>query len=388
MSDDLRGTIERVINEAETPSGGDSPVESVAVETPGAVAESTSAESPDGGAGEAAQAATPGRSRDTAGRFAPKDKAVAPAPKQGSSNSPPATASVSPPTDAAVAPLTPETPATPPTPTLKAPSSWKPAAREAFAKAPPEVQAEAVRVDYEVRKAMQESARARQFESEFSQATQPYAAMFQQAGLNPVQAAQSAFRTIHQLQSGDPRARAAIFADLMRTYPTDVEALAGAIDNPASRPAVDPEAIVRQAEERMMAKLEARQRQHLQAKTGQELETFAASHEFFEDVRHEMGGIMEAANVRSQAAVARGEPPIEMTLEEAYNRAIWANPEKRAIVQQREQAKSAATAQAATQRASVAASSVRNQPATPVNGATPGDLRSDINAAIAKLSGR
>ncbi len=78
---------------------------------------------------------------------------------------------------------------------------------------------------------------------------------------------------------------------------------------------------------------------------------------------------------------------LKPNLESAYNRACWGNPEVRAILQQQEQAKSAANAQASTQRAAVAASSVRNQPATPVNGAKSGDLRSDIMASISKLSG-
>ena len=78
----------------------------------------------------------------------------------------------------------------------------------------------------------------------------------------------------------------------------------------------------------------------------------------------------------------------DKSLQDAYDEAVWSRKDLRAIIQQREQAKLAATAQAATQRASDAGSSIRNQPASPVNGTKPGSLRGDIEAAMARLSGR
>lgn len=141
----------------------------------------------------------------------------------------------------------------------------------------------------------------------------------------------------------------------------------------------DPKVIAAQVRQELTQSFQQQRQERETVKARAAVEEFAANpeHEFFEDVWADMAGLIDSAKARG----------VEMDMKEAYTRSVWANPEIRAIVQQREQAKSAATSEAATQRASAAGSSVRNHPATAINGARPGDLRSDIMASIAKLNG-
>jgi len=249
---------------------------------------------------------------------------------------------------------------------------------------PPWAQQESIRIDQEVRRTMQEAAPLRKFQQEWGQAVAPFEPLFRSAGISPIQAAQSAFTTIQQLQTFSPTDRAQIFATLLRTYPTNLEALAAAVDGqPApqgaqGQPQLDPRAIAAQVRQEVMQGLQAQRQEAFTTKAQSQVEAFASdpAHEFFEDVWSDMAGLIDASGGK-------------LSLEHAYDRAVWANPELRAIVQQREVVKSAATAQAATQCAIASGGSLKTQPATPMNGHSgQRSVRDDVEAAYARLSGR
>jgi hypothetical protein len=107
------------------------------------------------------------RVRDDSGRFTKAgDKPVTEKPPAAPKGDVHGAAQAAPPTGpgkvegAAPSPAPSTEPVKPDAP-VKLPSSWKPAAREALAKAPREVQEEALRIDREVRQVMQESAEAK-----------------------------------------------------------------------------------------------------------------------------------------------------------------------------------------------------------------------------------
>ena len=321
----------------------------------------------------------PGRSRDAHGRFAKGTEAQAKtqAPKNGALTQTTETTAKAPigePPSSSGPPV----PATT-TPTHRAPQSWSPAEREHFAKAPPEVQAAIARVDMEVRKVMQESAPARKFQQEFHQAMAPFEPMLRAAGLDPIRGATSAFQTIQQLQ-GPMAQRAQAIAGLIRNYGVDVAALATELDNP-QQPQVDPRTIAQQVEAAVIQRFEQGRHQRATEAATREIESFAAdpANEFFEDVYNEIAGIMDAAK-------ARGVP---MTLQDAYARATWANPEIRAILQKRAQAEAAKAATASTQQARIAASQVKSTPSTGASELrTPKSTRDVVEMAWDSLDGR
>ena len=260
---------------------------------------------------------------------------------------------------------------------LKPPSSWKPAAREKWAALPPEVQAEAARVDREVRQTMQESADARKNWDAYNKAIAPYAGMIAAEGSNPIQAAANLMQTAHALRTAPPALKAQYVAKIITDYAVDINHLAQALDRPG-QPAAAPQAQQQFRDPRFdqfLGDLEQQKRQREAAvlqESAAEVEGFMADAEFGDDVRQDMADLMDLAARRNRA----------MSVEEAYALACKQHPEVSQIVEQRERAKAANANLASTQRQRAAAVSVRSRPAGPAVAATPtSDRRALLSAA-------
>lgn len=385
MADDFRAMVESAYNEAEAAapnrdgdsgtSGAPPPDAAAAVGAGEAVGLDSPAPRDEFGDGAGSSAAQ--RARDKAGRFAPKGQAPkeSQAPnqtqvqaKQGGEVATPAALDGEPPSVVGVAPVSPST--------VKAPQSWTPAEREHFSKAPVEVQAAVDRREREVARALQEAAPSKKFEAEYRQAMAPFEGMFRQSGVNPIQAAQSAFNTIAQLQQGSPEDRAQIFAGLMRSYPTNVNVLAEHIDKPQQQQAqqMDPQAIVAQVRAQITQDMQQQRAESMQAKHKADVEAFVAdpAHEFFQDVWADMAGLIDSAKARGAT----------LSLKDAYQRAVWADPGLRDIMQSRAKAEAAKAMTASTQQARHAASSVKSTPST---GASPGPQPKNIRDMVASV---
>lgn len=344
MSVERRAALEAAFEQAESSGGGEAEAEAVP-EAP-VVEPVESAPEPEESGPLQAEATEPAeepsgeRPRGPDGKFLPKPKAE-PAAKQAASKPQETPAPAQ-----AKAPTPPAPKAGVPAPeALKPPQSWKPAARELWASLPPAVQAEAVRIDSEVRKVMQESAPARKFAQAFEQVVAPYRAIMT---AEPLQVVQNLMQTAAQLQTAPPAQRGALVAQIIKTYGVDVQAVADALDGKAPAQPQQPEYRDPRLDH-LLAKIEAAQRHGWVS----EAESWLKQQEFGEDVRQRMGRLMAAA---AQDGVA-------MSLEDAYNEACWATPQVREVLQRREAAKLQGTATAATQKAKAAAVSVVSEPA-------------------------
>lgn len=252
------------------------------------------------------------------------------------------------------------------TESYKAPQSWKPGVREKWAALPPEVQAEVARVDREVRQTMQEAAEHRKLASEFRSTVAPYEGMLRAEGIEPVKAVASLLQTFAALRTAPPQHKAQMLANMVKNFGVPIEALDAALvgqpqQQQAQAPYRDPRV------DQLMAEIEsakAARGQQLQATVQQEIGQFAEK-EFFEDVREDIADILEMNAKRGVA----------MTLEEAYNRACRIHPEVSRALSQREAAKQAATATAATQQAKRAASSIKSSPSGGVGKEAPSSIR-------------
>lgn len=321
--------------------------------------------------------------RDAAGRFVSKTTAGK-TPGQAAPSVPPTesgvASSTNPPTAAAPAQTEPPKPGD--ADATRPPSSWRHEAREAWAKAPPEIQKEVARRETEVARMVTEFHPVRQFAQEMHRAVAPIAERAKASGVPVHQIVSNYVEFDRTLASGDPEAQAAAVARLIKGYNIPVEALADAIDRPTRQAPVNPEQMRAQIRQEMERDF---QRQHLQqqARQHQELvKSFASKPDadlMNDEIRHVMADLIEAAGRRD----------VELSLEDAYNQAIWANPRTRAIIQQRQEAKTRETAQAATQRAMIAGSSVKSRPSSPISGNGEGrSIREDLEAALAEASGR
>lgn len=130
-------------------------------------------------------------------------------------------------TPAAVAPVA--------DPYAKAPQSWKPGAREAWAQLPPDVRAEVHRREKEVARTVQETTQARQVMQHVSHMQQSYAPALQAEGVDVLTASANLMQLASRLRFGTPPEKAMLAAQIIRNYGVDVNALADALDGQPQR---------------------------------------------------------------------------------------------------------------------------------------------------------
>lgn len=317
--------------------------------------------------------------RDEKGRFVSKSKPVEPA---GAADAAGGEQPAGAPTMADPAGTPSPTPAPAPEPVERAPQSWKPLAREAWAKIPAEARQEVIRREAEVQRVLQESAAARRTYSEFQETIRPYEAMIRSEAGDPIRAVQGLLDTAYKLRTAPQAQKAQIIATLIQGYGVDVptldEVLAGApvSQRQAQGPIQDPR--VDQLFAQMQQAQQAQQEQSL-ALARQQLEEATRDLEFFEDVREEVADILEVAGRRGQ----------KLTIKQAYERALTLSEEHQKILKQREAAKRAPAVQAQVQRAKAAAASVPSRPTIAPPRTNQGtSLREDLEETLRELQGR
>lgn len=362
MSAEFRDALREQFAEARANDA--EPVESApdagAVDEVAAVdAESASvAEGAQGGDG-ASVAKPDGRQRNADGTYAktPAEKAAAKAEQSGTKAPVKEAASLVKPKPVAAKAQTPppaqaaESVAAPAAPKYKPPQGLRPTVREKWADLPETWQEEIDRLEREAKVGIQKNAEAAKFREAFQAAVQPYQAML--GGADPVRAVSSLMQTAYALQTSPPAHKAQLVARIIKDYGVNIDELAAAIEGSPqtqARPqSIDPDALLRQAEERVMKRLEAERAEKAKAEAASSVGKFAEEHEFFDRVRLRMSGLLQGGVVKD--------------LESAYNESCWADPEVRAVLLQREKAKQASADQALTQRKAAASSSVKSQPA-------------------------
>lgn len=307
------------------------------------------------------------RVRDEAGRFTKEAPAAKPAvkPAEGAAK-----------VEAKPAPAA-------PVQAFKGPQSWKPAAREALAKAPPEVQQEVMRRENEIQRTLQETASARKLQASFQQLMSPYQAFIRAENSNDFQAIDNMMRTAVGLRTFPAQQRAELMAGMCHQFGIDPALLDQAWYNLTQGHGTQRQPPPRQAQPspqqfrdpRLDPIVEAfNQRQQAEYEDTQaEMGKFAESHQFFEDVRAPMADIIEL----------RAKRGLHTTWDEAYDMACRSDPDVAPLYQQAQEAERARTAGAGTQRARAAAGSLRASPGirTP-QAADPTDLRALVTESF------
>lgn len=260
---------------------------------------------------------------------------------------------------------------------VKPPQAWTPAAREAFAKAPPEVQHEVAKREREIAITLQQTAEARKTAEAVTKTLAPFEGLARANGMDAMSYAGSVMQTAAALQMGAPGQRAGIIAQLINTYGVDLEAINSALQGQPARSA-QPEVDVNRLIEQRFQAMEA---QRVQQENMRAAQAFIDSQpEFLGDVQEDMAEILRLDRARGG----------NLTPQQAYDRACKLNENVQAVLAQRKAAEAARTAHAATARTQAAASSVRSTPASaPPRAATkPASVRDALDAADATLSGR
>jgi len=278
-------------------------------------------------------------------------------------------------------------------PIAKAPQAWKPEAREHWDSIPAEARKEIVRHEQQVKETLRETAQARQFAQAVNQTIQPYQHFIKAEGGNPISAIDNLFSTAAMLRTGNAEQVANLVTQITNQFGINRfgkefvrkldESLSGA------SPKEDPPEIaaLKQQYEQQLAPLRQMQeqfqqqqyyqQQQAQQATQAELQQFASQAEFMEDVRMDMADLMDLASQQGK----------QITLQEAYDRACWANPEIRNVLTKRQQAEQAQQVNQTAQRAKRAAVSVSGS-APPSGSQTSGggNLRDDLEFAFSRVS--
>lgn len=317
---DIRAALEEAMNQAEAPAP-----EPISTPEPEPTPEPESAPEP--------------AARDEKGRFAAKSEPT-PTPE-------------------------PQPEATPePVPVRKAPSSWKPAAQEAFLKADrgepltaEEIKlltAEAERRESDFHKGVSEFKSHSERAKAYDAAIAPFQQHLQRLGVDAPTAIQALMKADVTLRTSDPATKAQYFAQLAQEYGIDL----GQVQNP---PQVDPQTqfLMNQLNElRQSQQMWQNQvQQQEQQRAMQELQAFQSSEKpHFEAVRNDMADLMESGKAK--------------TLQEAYDMAVWMRPDVRQtlIESQLADAQRKALEQAQAQRAKTAAVSVKGSSPVGVGG--------------------
>lgn len=360
----LRETLESAYEAAEAPEADDSPAPAPeATDAPEATEE------------DAATPEAPKDGRDEKGRFKPKAAASPEAPAKG-------------PAAAVVQPKAGEAPVAQPAAAValeapKAPQSWRADVREKWAALPEEVRKEVVRREYEVKRAMDESAEARRTADGFRQAVSPYEGMIRAEGGDALTAVGSLLRTAAALRTAPPQHKAGLIANMVRTFGVPIEMLDAALTQQPMPQGQQPQQFRDSRFDDFLGHLKQQQAQRSEAITQQaqaEVQEFAASHDFYEDVKHDMADLMELHARRGQPLDYQG----------AYDKAVLLNPHTAAAVKQREAAQAATAQQASVQRARNASSSIRSQPTGRRSNGDTGErsLREDLTASWDEVEGR
>lgn len=170
----------------------------------------------------------------------------------------------------------------------------------------------------------------------------PYQQLFVANNVPPGQMIGNLLQTASGLQFGTPQQKAQIAAQIIRDFGVDIESLAQVIEGNVPRE-TQPQMSVEQAIDQRFQQYEQnmanQQRAHATDAATRDLEEFARTHEFYNELSGDMAMMFDNAQRTG----------IPITLEDAYNRSLLMHPELQGILTAREdKANHAARAAAAS----------------------------------------
>lgn len=221
---------------------------------------------------------------------------------------------------------------------IKAPIDWGPQERESWSKIPRNLQEKVMAREKQIGELMQNTSEARKTHEAFDKLSQQYGAVLSGiAGNNTVEQAGALFDTVAGLRMGSPIQKAQIIADMISNFGVDINTLDSALVGEPAPQATQESARIDQlvAErlapfEQMMGQQNAykdQQAKQAQDSANTEVQKFAESAEFIQDVRMDMADLLDLADKRGQ----------QMTMQEAYDKACILNPQIQSVLAERKQ---------------------------------------------------
>ena len=257
-------------------------------------------------------------------------------------------------------------------PDVTIPVSWGAQAREAWKDVPPAVQEQVAKREKEFSTKIQQYAETAKTGEEFLQKTAQFQNFFAADGVTATQAAVNLMQTAAGLRSGNVQQKAAIVREIIQNFGVDIATLDTMLaGQTVAQTGVENTSSIEQTIQQQLAPVQGfidQYNQNMQTyqqgvseKTAQTIDDFAANSEFFDDVRLDMADLVDISSKRG----------INLSIEEAYERACAMNPEVSKVIQARSAQSNAAGSQQNIARKRNAASSVSGSPGTGGGSHTP-----------------
>ena len=244
----------------------------------------------------------------------------------------------------------------------RAPSSWSAKVREKWQGIDPEVRSEILRREEShvngVRKLQEEHEPVKRFVESIGGVLHEASTL----GVPPAQYIHNLAQAEHALRNGPPESRFEALMSLADQYGLPLRQYLNIPGQQQEKAAALPPEIMRELEEgrRFREQYSQQTRQTEQERIQQEIASFEKENEFFNDVRELMADLMDTNPRR--------------TLKDAYEQAIWAHPEVRQVLIQRQQ-QAAAQDSSKQRRAAAAGASVQSNSRSDLD--VPGDPKED-----------
>lgn len=268
---------------------------------------------------------------------------------------------------------------TPADPLAEPPKTWRKEAADLWATLPPAARQEVLKREADIFKGIEGYKAEAAVGKSFREVVSPYASTLEQHGINPIAQVSELLKANHTLAFGTPAEKSALFAQIAQNYGIP---LPGAAEEPAYvDPAVkDLQTQIQSLQSRLSNEDKQRQTQAVAERT-REIEAFAAdpANPHFDAVSNDMVTFIKGGVCK--------------TLQEAYEKAVWANPVTRAAEISRQQAEAskkaeeAAAAEVAKAKKATAAN-VRTTAKSGSDTAPLGSIDDTLNETLAAIRGR
>lgn len=234
----------------------------------------------------------------------------------------------------------------------RAPSTWKPAARAEFDKLPPAIKAEIHRRESDFSSGQAQLIPDATLGRELRGVIAPYEGMIQAEGGTPARAVADLFRTAAIFRTGSVQQKYQAVAQIAQQFGIDLRRFSGQPaqqQQPQGQEFRDPrldQLLADQARDKLQAQQrEQNDREFVVTRWMNEVDTQGhPKREYLNDVINEVSALIPA--------LRQADPTMTHTaaLDAAYERAIWAHPEIRPLLAQKQQTELDATRRAENQR--------------------------------------
>lgn len=281
---------------------------------------------------------------------------------------------------AAPAPEAPEAAPAPTAPVDEAPKTWRKEAAATWAALPSEVKNEVLKREQDMFRGIEQYKEGAQYANNFRQAISQFEPLLRANNMDPIQTAAGLFAAHHALATSSPDRKLELLRTLASDYGIDI-AQAALYEAPYVDPAVsDLQKRLNEVQSRLAA-ADARDQQTRHSQIASQVSAFAADSKnvYFDEVANDIAQLIRTG--------------VSANLQDAYDKAVWANPVTRAKEIARQTAEATAKAQ---QTAGVriqavkqaTAANVKTRGKTGSTAAPTGTLDDTLSSALSEIRSR